>query len=401
MKSGLIPRKKTPLRHQVPAAAVDTEDMRMSAPFIAASPPTVIRAAMLIGGLLSVVPVQAGPLQFASTLEQSRWEAQTSRARCLLLHPISDYGKAEFSREAGGVLRLRVDTPKPPVQAYQAALRSVPPAWNHRAAATVIGTRLLDPGDTALVIEGGDAQTLLDGLERGLNIELGFGPVGAAEHAVVTLSAVRVQLALPDFQDCLAMLKTVVPARNRPKIGAGHAQATARSGDAPRAAARPPPRSTPQPAAVEDPYVRTDVVTVDAASAAADAGAGSGAETRPKPVANIPGTAGAVLGLIDELSLRYSPDQNELSNSARAELGGFAREYLAQRRRDVVLIAGSATDGPLTRRRALEIKGYLVRTGLPPTHVLIHVPGEKLPERDGQAVKVPDDATRMVVWRVR
>lgn len=373
----------------------------MPAPSAAVSPLIVIRAATLIGGLLSVVPVQAGPLQFASTLEQSLWEVQASRARCLLRHPISDYGKAEFSREAGGILRLRVDTPKPPVQAYQAALRSVPPPWNHRSAATVIGTRLLDPGGTAFVVEGDDAQALLDGLERGLNVELGFGPVGAAEQAVVTLSAVRVQLALPDFQACLATLKTVVLARNLPKTGAGHARAAARSGGALRAGARPQPRSAPQPAAVEDPYVRTDVVTVDAASAAADATADSVAETQPKPVANIPGTAGAVLGLIDELSLRYTPDQNEFSDSARAELGGFAREYLAQRRRDVVLIAGFATDGPLTRRRALEIKGYLVRTGLPPTHVLIHVPGEKLPERDGQPVKVPEDATRMVVWRVR
>lgn len=352
-------------------------------------PVVALSHAVALSGALAWPPAAAtaAPLQFANPLDQSVWQLQSGSARCLLRHPIADYGHAEFRRESGRALTLRLPLPKAPVQTYQATLRSVPPAWNHRDSGRPLGSQPLDPTARDFVMEGAAAQTLLEMLERGLNVEVGFGPVGGAAQAVVTLSAVRIQMALPDFRACVAALQPAAPppARLRP---------AAKQPTGPeRAARRPQAPAAARPVVIEDPYIRTDVIVVGQTPAAA--------ASEPKATPHVPGNAGAVLGLVDELTLNYTPDQNELSDRARIELGSFAREYLAQRRRDVMLIAGSPADGPLTRRRALEIKGYLVRTGLPATHVLIHVPGEKLPQRDGQTVAVPDDATRMMVWRVR
>ena len=372
----------------------------MRAPSAVVPPVAATRAAAaLVAVLLGAgSAAQAAPLRFASALDGSVWQAQSASTRCVLRHPVPDYGTAEFSREPGQPLHLRVDVPKAPLVAHQAALRSVPPPWNHRAEPAPLGTHLLDLAGRGFDVQGDDAQALLDALARGLNIEIGFGPVGAPAEAVVILSAVRLQLALPDFETCLAALRTAAPviAKAASKYAGG--RHVARAGTAGQ---RPSPAGKVRaPAVVEDPYIRTDVVVAGQSTARAPAPDDLVAVS-PAPGTKTSRNAGTGLGLVEEVSLTYAPTQDELSNSARIDLGSFAREYVAQRHRDVVLIAGSAVDGPLTRRRALEIKGYLVRMGLPATHILIHVPGEKLPQRDGATVEPPGDATRMMVWRVR
>ena len=372
----------------------------MRAPSAVVPPVAAIRAAaVLVAVLLGAdSAAQAAPLRFASALEESVWQAQSAPTRCVLRHPVPDFGTAEFSREPGQPLRLRVDAPKGPLEAHQAVLRSVPPPWNHRAEPAPLGTHLLDLAGRSFDVQGDDAQALLDALARGLNVEIGFGPVGAPAQAVVILSTVRLQLALPDFETCLTTLKTKAPVIAKAAGGYTGVRKVVRAGTAGK---RPLPAGKIRaPEVVEDPYIRTDVVVTSQSTARAHApddflAAASAPETKTSH------NAGTGLGLVEEVSLPYGPTQDELSNSARIELGSFAREYVAQRHRDVVLIAGSAVDGQLTRRRALEIKGYLVRMGLPATHILIHVPGEKLPQRDGATVEPPGDATRMMVWRVR
>lgn len=391
-------------RRKVPAARVDTKVMRIPAqpavPRIAALTRSLVA---LLGALgIAAGPVRAAPLQFAATLEQSTWETQSSQARCVLRHAIPDYGTAEFTRAPGQPLQLRIDLPKPPVAAHQVDVQAMPPPWKHQSSPIGLGRLLLNPTERLFIMSGAEAQALLDALEHGLNVEFAFGPVGAPAQAVVAVSSVRFLLTAPDFQACVAKLGSVPPtAAPKPSRPTQSPPGTAVPTGTDTAGARTSPASQPEttPVVEEDPYIRSvpgadkapeKVVELEPVS-----------EPEPEPKAEPKRDVGAGLGLVEEVTLIYAPTQDELSDSARIELGSFAREYLAQKRRDVVLIAGSAAHGPLTRRRALEIKGYLVRTGLPATHVLIHVHGEKLPQRDGQPVQPPADATRMSLWRVR
>lgn len=398
-------------RRKVPAARVDTKVMRIPAqPAVSRTIDLTRRLRVLIGalGIATGALHAAPPLRFAATLEQSTWETQSSQARCVLRHAIPEYGSADFTRMPGQSLRVRIDLPKPPVLAYQVDVQAVPPPWKHQSTPTALGRHLLGPTERSFILSGAEAQALFDALERGLNLEFAFGPVGAAAQALVAVSAVRFLVTAPDFQACAAALGSVPPqqaAAPKPSRPTQSPPGPAVPAGTDTAGARIGPASQPEttPAVEEDPYIRS--VT------AADSRAQSTPELKPEPEAKPEPEskpepkqkrdAGAGLGLVEEVTLIYGPTQDELSDSARIELGSFAREYLAQKRRDVVLIAGSAAHGPLTRRRALEIKGYLVRTGLPATHVLIHVQGEKLPQRDGQPVQPPADATRMSVWRVR
>lgn len=418
---------------KVPAVRVDTKDMCIPAqaavPAIAVPIRVPIRVLAVLFGMLGWPDgLLAAPLYFASRLDQSTWQVQTSDARCALQHPIPEYGTAVFARAARQALQLRIGLPESPLEAHQVTVRAVPPPWNHAARPLEFGVHPIGPAARNFELKGEQAQALFDALERGLNVEFAFGPAGLPAQAVVSLSPVRFQLAVPDFQTCIAKLGS---ARPKPAVaGQGGEPVPARSGaeavglasgretpatavatDVPKTAAA----SEPEPAAGEDPYIRTDVATVTPAvgmpASAPESAPASKPESEPEPEPiskpetkpeTKPGRdPGAGLGLVEELVLSYAPTQDELSDGARIELGSFAREYLVQRRRDVVLIAGSAEHGQLTRRRALEIKGYLVRRGLPATHVLIHVQGEKLPQREGVTVKPPEDATRMSVWRVR
>lgn len=374
--------------------------MRVRAPSAVYPPIAVTHAAAALAAILTgaSASAQAAPLRFASTLHESVWQVQAGPTRCVLRHPVPEYGTVEFFQIPGQSLSFRLDVPTAPLEAHQAVLRSMPPPWNHRAEPANLGTHLLDLAGSIFDLQGDDARALLDALARGLNIEIGFGPVGAPAQAVLSLSAVRLQVALPDFQTCLAALETGAPATAkavRRNAAVGYAVANAGA-----VGKRPVLGNIRKTEMVEDPYIRTDVVVVGPSTARASAPDDLVAAP-PEPAAKPSRNAGSGLGLVEEVSLTYAPTQNELSDSARIELGSFAREYVAQRHRDVVLIAGSAADGQLTRRRALEIKGYLVRMGLPATHVLIHVPGERLPQRDGATVEPPGDATRMMIWRVR
>lgn len=370
--------------------------------------PSVLRIAALARALAAVsgglgfvdALALAAPQHFETTLEHSVWEVQADRARCVLRHAIPDYGSAEFLRVPGRPLQVRVDLPKPPVEAHEVTLRAVPPGWNHDAQAREFGSRLVGPGGRGLLLEGGEAQALFDALTQGLYVEFVFAPVGAPAQAVVSLSSVRFLLSVPAFEDCVAALGAPAPVR---AAGADRAQVAALAAprsDVPAAAVAPPVPEV-KPVAEEDPYIRTDIPLQDTALVKAET------LPRPQPAARAepepaPGKAPvAGLQLVTELALRYGPDQDGLNDAARLELSAFVREYIARKRGDLVLIAGSTADGAQSRRRALEIKGYLVRNGVPATRVLIHVQGEKLPQRDGQPVEPPGDANRMAVWQVR
>lgn len=367
--------------------------MDMSAhAFTLALRPAVLTRCM--GAFLSLVafaevPARAAPLQFGANLEQSTWQVQSSRERCVLRHAIPKYGSAEFSRDAGQTLQVRIDLPKSPVEPYQAALRAVPSPWNHHLSARELGTHLTNPSARSFELHGAVAQSLFDALARGQYVELGFGPVGVPAQAVVSLSTVRFLLAAPEFQGCLAGLTVPPPQR---------ASARARVQVASLATAHPgaltaPVASTPQAAEPTDVDSKPDGKAPSAA--AAKPVAASDARKAPQK------ETGAGLELVTEVLLAYGPTQDLLADATRLELGSFAREYRARGSGDLVLIAGSSSEGPQTRRRALEIKGFLVRNGLPAARVLIHVQGEKLPQREGRPVTPPTDTSRMVVWQVR
>lgn len=336
---------------------------------------------------------RAAALQFATTLEQSAWETRAESTRCVLRHVIPDYGVAEILRLPGQGLQARVDLPKLPVVTHEVALHAVPPGWNHHARARDVGRRLVEPGARDLVLMGTEAQALFDALQQGLFVELAFGPVGAPAQAVVSLSPVRFLLAVPAFEDCVAALST------QPRNTASRARTQLAALATPRrdvpAIPGMPPAAAAATAVVEDPYIRSDAVPEQSGKPETTQAPLSEQGTQPEQ------ESGSGLELVTQLALQYGQQEDGLSDAGRLELGAFVREYIARKRGDLVLIAGSAADGAQTRRRALEIKGYLVRNGVPATRVLIHVQGEKLPRHEGLPVEPPRDANRMVVWQVR
>lgn len=370
--------------------------------------PSVLRSAVLarvlaaIGGGLGFVDALAlaAPQHFETTLEHSVWEVQSERARCVLRHTIPDYGHAEFRRVPGRPLQVRIDLPKPPVEAHEVTLRAVPPGWNHHAQARGFGSRLLGPDERGLILEDAEAQALFEALTQGLYVEFAFAPVGAPAQAVVSLSSVRFLLSAPAFEDCVAALGSPAP---EPAAGPGRSQVAALAAprrDVPATVVEPPAPDV-KPVVEEDPYIRTDVVPQSTAVVKAETPPGPQPASRAEPEPDSRKDPAAGLQLVTELALHYGPEQDGLTDATRLELGAFVREYIARKRGDLVLIAGSTVDGAQSRRRALEIKGYLVRNGVPATRVLIHVQGEKLPQRDGQPVEPPGDASRMAVWQVR
>lgn len=107
--------------------------------------------------------------------------------------------------------------------------------------------------------------------------------------------------------------------------------------------------------------------------------------------------------VVAEFKIPFSADSYELGDAARAILGDRARDYRVSKSRSRILITGytdskeSADVGvSLAQRRAREIKGYLVRRGLPADLMEVRQSGKQSAVDAANAVELP----RATVWLV-
>ena len=155
--------------------------------------------------LAMFAPAIAGNLQrhFESPITDSVWRTDGSPLACVLLHRIPDYGRAVFTRYAGGALDFRFDLNRRPGDTGKARIQAVPPPWKHQVTARELGTVAFADRTSPFTLQGRQAGVLLASLEEGLFPRFSYTAASPAVDSVsVALSAVNFLDSLEDFQRC-------------------------------------------------------------------------------------------------------------------------------------------------------------------------------------------------------
>lgn len=104
-----------------------------------------------------------------------------------------------------------------------------------------------------------------------------------------------------------------------------------------------------------------------------------------------------------EFQIPFAANSHEIGAAARAILGDRARDYRISNSRSRILIAGHTDNldsvgdtARLAQRRAREVKGYLVRRGLPADRIDIRQSSKRAAPGPASAVELP----RVTVWLV-
>lgn len=261
------------------------------------------KVGVFLGGLCAgAVVVASEGEQYGAGLEQSTWRVETGKHRCVLSHEIPHLGQARFTQVAGRPMIFSVVVPPEGQYAQRALFRAVPPLWRHDRPPTVLGDQALTARRQSLELGPDLSLRLYQSLEEGMFAEAMFLEAAETRHAVqVTVSAVRFRTVLKAFQTCQAGLIEVPP----------------------------------EPAAAK-------TVTRTASKVTA------------------------------HHSVTFPADSFEMTDTTRELLLELAREYRTGNSTQRILIAGhsDALDTPsvagrLAARRAQEIRGFLVRRGLP------------------------------------
>lgn len=154
-------------------------------------------------------PAIAGNLQrhFESPLTESVWRTAGDPLACQLSHDIPDYGRAVFTRRAGGTLDFHFDLGRRPGHAGQARIRLVPPPWKHDAEARDLGTVAFADRSSPFTLQGPQASTLLASLEEGMFPTFSYDvPSPVVDSVSVSLSSVNFLDSLEAFQRCSRQL---------------------------------------------------------------------------------------------------------------------------------------------------------------------------------------------------
>ncbi len=154
-------------------------------------------------------PAIAGNLQrhFESPITDSVWRTAGNALACRLVHEIPDYGKAVFTRRAGGGLDFHFDLNQPPGSSGNATIRVLPPPWKHDVAARDLGSVPFADRSAPFTLQGSRAIVLLASLEAGMEPTISYDAANVATDTVtVSISAVNFLDSLDDFHHCAAQL---------------------------------------------------------------------------------------------------------------------------------------------------------------------------------------------------
>lgn len=168
----------------------------------------VVTSSLLMSVLLSPVSM-AIEKRYVATPQQSTWEMVTnSPLECRLVHPIPNYGDAEFSSEAGKKINLDFELKmrRPMGETRNVSLISMPPAWRPgENADRITNIKFFKQFDG--YIGGQTAWGILGELEKGRYPTFSYQDWQSRDQRIeVALSSVLFQAKYNVFSDCISNL---------------------------------------------------------------------------------------------------------------------------------------------------------------------------------------------------
>ena len=167
----------------------------------------------IIGAIAVVVTLSAPSLaaslqrHFESPITESVWRTAGTPLECRLSHEIPEYGRAVFTRHAGGALDFHLRLVQRPGHAGQARIRVVPPPWKHNVVARDLGTVAFADRNAPFRLQGDRAAVLMASLEEGLFPTFSYSASNPGVDSVsVSLSAVNFLDSLEEFRTCAERL---------------------------------------------------------------------------------------------------------------------------------------------------------------------------------------------------
>lgn len=168
---------------------------------------TPIRQSVILCAALGMASASAQmlPRHYQADYETASWQVENGDRSCELSQTVPGFGTVRFIQHWGQPMRFRVDVPTA-VNGYdRVAIQTVPAPWQHDVTARDIGQLKVASAMQPLDLKGIAARQLLEELELGKFPQLALHDTDAQQDdLIVTVSAVRVRDALPDFQQCMA-----------------------------------------------------------------------------------------------------------------------------------------------------------------------------------------------------
>ncbi|MDN3697972.1 OmpA family protein [Vibrio cortegadensis] len=168
----------------------------------------VVTSSLLMSVLVSPVSM-AIEKRYVATPQQSTWEMVTnSPLECRLVHPIPNYGDAEFSSAAGKKINLDFELKmrRPMGETRNVSLISMPPAWRPgENADRITNIKFFKQFDG--YIGGQTAWGILGELEKGRYPTFSYQDWQSRDQRIeVALSSVLFQAKYNVFSDCISNL---------------------------------------------------------------------------------------------------------------------------------------------------------------------------------------------------
>jgi len=164
---------------------------------------------LVTAGLLTPIAASALEKRYVATPQQSTWQmVMNTPLECRLVHPIPNYGDAEFSAHASKKLNLDFELKmrRPMGDTRNVSLVSMPPAWRPGESADRI-TNIKFYKQFDGYIGGQSAWTLLSELEQGRYPTFSYQDWQSRDQRIeVALSSVTFQAQYNVFSDCIANL---------------------------------------------------------------------------------------------------------------------------------------------------------------------------------------------------
>ncbi|KPK56421.1 MAG: hypothetical protein AMS22_01145 [Thiotrichales bacterium SG8_50] len=149
------------------------------------------------------VSAVAGVQEFGAPVTQAQWIADGNPLHCTLSHDVPFYGRAVFSKRAGGTLQFTIATHQPPRSEASAMLASIPPQWKHGAVRKDLGEVPVRAAPIPIRLGEAEARRLLAELYAGMFPTLSYTDwADGRDNVNVSLSAVKFRHALGQFVEC-------------------------------------------------------------------------------------------------------------------------------------------------------------------------------------------------------
>lgn len=170
-----------------------------------------VTATIVMTGILTSFAPMAMDKRYVATPQQSTWQMVTNTPlECRLVHPIPNYGDAEFSSRANKKINLDFELKmrRPMGETRNVSLVSLPPSWRPGESADRI-TNLQFFKQFDGYIGGQTAWSLLSELEKGRYPTFSYQDWQSRDQRIeVALSSVLFQEKYNVFSDCVSNLLT-------------------------------------------------------------------------------------------------------------------------------------------------------------------------------------------------